>query len=122
MKSLSEYAHEILRAGILSPKLIVGIDTFTDNLIVHDGEKGFNITSNYLQESELSQVLAEVQCAAADLVAGRETQLARIQPVTSLLEQRKLRTTFSKEWCMTMAAKEGDSEIGAGSLARDPIE
>lgn len=27
---------------------------------------------------------------------------------------------FTKDWCLNMAAKEGDAEIGAGLLARDP--
>lgn len=28
---------------------------------------------------------------------------------------------ISKEWCMNMARLEGDSEIGAGLMARDPV-
>jgi hypothetical protein len=27
---------------------------------------------------------------------------------------------ITKDWCLNMAAKEGDAEIGAGRLARDP--
>lgn len=28
---------------------------------------------------------------------------------------------FSMEWCMKMAGLEGDAEIGAGKMARDPF-
>ena len=29
---------------------------------------------------------------------------------------------ISKEWCMNMAAIEGDAEIGAGVVAMDPVD
>jgi hypothetical protein len=28
---------------------------------------------------------------------------------------------ITKDWCLNMAAKEGDAEIGAGAAARDPV-
>ena len=93
-KPLSEYAHEILSAGILPPKVIVAIDAFTENLIIHDGERGFNVTRKCLEEWELSRVLADLQAAAEDLVSGRESDVVRLLPVTSLLEMRKLPCAF----------------------------
>ncbi len=43
----------------------------------------------------------------------------RLVPVYTR-EDKPLKVKFTEEWCMKMAALEGDSEIGAGLLARAP--
>ncbi len=37
------------------------------------------------------------------------------------LAQDALSEKFTKEWCIKMAKLEGDSEVGAGLLAADPV-
>lgn len=37
------------------------------------------------------------------------------------MNARQTKTRITKDWCVKMAQLEGDSEIGAGAVAVDPI-
>ena len=83
---LQEHAHRILQAVCLPPGFIVAIDAHTDNVVVHNSEYGFAITHCCLDDWPESQVFDDVRLAIDAIMDGHDTQVARIQPVSSLLE------------------------------------
>jgi hypothetical protein len=62
--------------------------------------------------------LREVLKTIKDLASLWHGGLA--EQIRAALEATDPEPKFTKEWCMRMAALEGDSAIGAGLLARDP--
>ena len=81
---LQEHAHRILQAVYLPPGFIIAIDNYTDNVVVHNGEVGFVITHCCLDDWPESRVWHDVRLAIAAIMDGHDTQVARIQPVSSL--------------------------------------
>ena len=114
-----------------SSKVIFALkDDVTDQLVESWNKRTRSIQRSYDEETPVDLpnlrhgAPVRVVNAVAPLLAALKTIVeAGDCTVESLREGRAAIARaegFTKDWCLNMAAKEGDAEIGAGLLALDP--
>lgn len=91
---LTDQANYLNGAVSAPPGWVIVPDYRTDNLLVHDGERGFAVVGPVLKEWTPEHIVAAVNTACADLVARGHTDICSSFTLAELLAQGDGPTTF----------------------------
>ena len=85
--------------------------------IVRDLEKRSGLRAEWPPEGLAHPAEAEREAAESALATANAREFARAALKEISADRKPVKIDLSKEWCMKMAEREGNHEIGAGSLA-----
>jgi len=92
--TLNEHAHKLLQTGCIPAGVMLSIDNLTDNLVVTDGNYGFNITHLCLDDWSVERIAADIREGVDDLLARRPSKVCRIVAMKRMKTMRKMSCAF----------------------------
>jgi hypothetical protein len=87
MSFLTDKVSALNSACSIPADWVIVPDERTGNLLVHDGERGFAVSSVYLNDFPTDRIAADVNAAVADIHLNGWSEAAPVYSVTELIAQ-----------------------------------